>query len=251
MAWIDADAVFDPDDMAPPVIGIASELVKHDSGFHRHQKGQLLFAQQGCMRIVTHEQFSVVPPQRVVWLPPNVMHRVFFTEVVGYRSIYIDTEHFTHLPNQPITWNSTQLLRALLEAIAFSEWDIDWNAPSRGAHWLLVLWDELKNAKQEEAYLEFPKDYRLKNIDFLQGAPQLQKLAKQVGASERTITRIFLKETGLNYQAWRQQWRLLRAIELLSEHQSLMEIALQLGFANDSAFSLFFKNMTGVSPSRY
>ena len=44
MAWIEADAIFDPDTMAMPIIGISSELVKHNSGEHQHNKGQLLFA---------------------------------------------------------------------------------------------------------------------------------------------------------------------------------------------------------------
>lgn len=34
---------------------------------------------------------------------------------------------------------------------------------------------------------------------------------------EHTISRIFIRDTGMNYQNWRQQWRLLRAIEMLAE----------------------------------
>lgn len=251
MAWIEADAIFDPDTMAIPIIGISSELVKHNSGEHQHNKGQLLFAREGSMRVVIDQKLSVIPPQKAVWLPPNQPHCVFFTEVVGYRSIYIDTEVFPDLPKEPATWSCSPLLKCIMEEIAQSDWATDWQLPSRGAHWLLVLWDELKLADREEHYLELPRDYRIQKFDLLTYAPPLSELAKHIGASERTITRIFLKETGLNYQSWRQQWRLFRAIELLSEQRSMMDIALTLGFANDSAFSTFFKNMTGSSPTNY
>lgn len=251
MAWIEADTIFDPDKMTMPIIGIASEMMEHNSGTHQHNKGQLLFAQQGSMRVIIDNKLSVIPPQKVVWLPPKQIHRVFFTKIVGYRSIYIDTNIYSHLPQHPTTWGCSTLLRCIMEEIAQSDWHMDWQFPSRGAHWLFVLWDELKIAKRHGIYLNLPTDYRLQKFDFLSYAPPLSELAQKVGASERTITRIFIKETGLNYQSWRQQWRLFRAIELLSEHKSMIEISLILGFSNDSAFSTFFKNMTGLSPTKY
>jgi AraC-like DNA-binding protein len=51
--------------------------------------------------------------------------------------------------------------------------------------------------------------------------PMLKSLAEETGAVEKTITRIFKKETGLSYQEWRQQWRLQRSIELLVEGNSI------------------------------
>lgn len=251
MAWIEADTLFNPDHMARPIIGIASRLMKHDSGLHQHCKGQLLFAEQGSMKVVIKDQLSVIPPQKIVWIPPQYPHQVFFTEVVGYRSIYIDTEIFSHLPAKPVTWSCPALLKAILEEIAQADWQTDWQLPAREAYWLQLLWQELQYAPREEHYLTLPQDYRLQHYNFLENAPPLSELTQKVAASERTISRIFLKETGLNYQAWRQQWRLFRAIELLSTTKSILEIALILGFSNDSAFSTFFKNMTGKSPSTF
>ena len=100
-------------------------------------------------------------------------------------------------------------------------------------------------------HLALPQDYRLQKIDFQQLPPPLHVLTATVGASEKTITRIFQKETGLGYQAWRQQWRLLKAIALLSDDLPLMEVAHQLGFASDTIFAQFFKRMTGKTPKQY
>lgn len=77
--------------------------------------------------------------------------------------------------------------------------------------------------------------------------PELQVLERQIGASGRTISRIFQRETGMSYQQWRQQWRLMRAMELLATGRDLSYSAFELGFASDSAFIAFFKDMTGIT----
>jgi len=74
-------------------------------------------------------------------------------------------------------------------------------------------------------------------------------LEQQIGASSRTIGRILRRDTGMSYQQWRQQWRLLRAVELLSTQRSISYTAYELGFASDSAFIAFFKKMTGTTPA--
>lgn len=251
MAWIDADALFNADSMAAPIIGIASKLVRHDSGMHLHQKGQLLFSEKGAMTIMLGHQLSVLPPQRLAWIPPELSHRVQFNEVVNYRSIYIDTGIYAHLPKKHTIWSVSPLLREILEVIARADWETNWNAGYRGGHWLQVLWDELAFGETQDVQLPLPEDYRFQKMDFSKLPPELNELAKTIGASEKTITRVFQRETGLGYQAWRQQWRLLKAIELLSDEMPLMEIALLLGFSNDSAFAQFFKKMTGKTPKQY
>ncbi len=66
--------------------------------------------------------------------------------------------------------------------------------------------------------LPLPRDKRLAPLlaSLEQLPPELQALTTRIGASSRTIGRIFLRETGMGYQQWRQQWRLMRAIELLA-----------------------------------
>ncbi|MNJ79696.1 Helix-turn-helix domain protein [compost metagenome] len=55
----------------------------------------------------------------------------------------------------------------------------------------------------------------------------------------------------MGYQQWRQQWRLMRAIELLATGRNIGYSAFELGFASDSAFIAFFKAMTGTTPGVY
>ncbi|UXM81563.1 helix-turn-helix domain-containing protein [Shewanella seohaensis] len=53
------------------------------------------------------------------------------------------------------------------------------------------------------------------------------------------------------YQAWRQQWRLLSAIEQLAAGASVAQVGFNLQFSSDSAFISFFKQYTGITPAQY
>lgn len=79
---------------------------------------------------------------------------------------------------------------------------------------------------------------------------RLGQLAQQIGTAERTISRIFIRDTGMNYQSWRQQWRLLKATKMLSAGESSSHVAQQLEFASDSDFIGFFRQHTCSTPAR-
>jgi AraC-like DNA-binding protein len=80
----------------------------------------------------------------------------------------------------------------------------------------------------------------------------LEIIADEVGgASLRTFERLFVEETGLSLAAWRRQSRMLAAISLLSEGQSISEVATAVGYDSAAAFSTAFKQCFGVPPSGY
>ncbi|MFJ4247061.1 AraC family transcriptional regulator [Pseudomonas sp. NPDC089741] len=252
MAWLDAHATFDADRLPAPVIGIASTLGDHDSGLHRHQRGQLLYTRQGCTRITLAQQLCLLPPSRAAWIPPGVSHRAVMQQSVDYRSIYLIPELCATLPQQVCVIEVSPLLRAVLEPMALADFATDWQQ-GKFAHLLGLYLSEIAEATQQPMLLPLPADKRLapllKTPERL--PPELQVLEQQIGASSRTIGRIFQRETGMSYQQWRQQWRLMRAMELLATGRSLSYCAFESGFASDSAFIAFFKVMTGSTPGHW
>ncbi|WP_445496319.1 AraC family transcriptional regulator [Photorhabdus sp. SF281] len=250
MAWLSRDDSFDPDSLGVPVVGIAAELGQHDSGFHQHEMGQLLFTQQGCISITLADHLCILPPTRVAWIPPGISHRAEIRESVGYRSIYLDINQIGCLAEHIEILDVTPLLRAVLERIAQSSFSTDWlHGPA--ANLLAVCLDEIRLAKREPTLLPLPFDRRLACIPMTTLPPPLKILAMNIGASEKTISRIFRRETGLSYQQWRQQWRLIKSIELLAKQGNLSFVADELEFSSDSAFIIFFKKMTGQPPREY
>lgn len=251
MAWLKQSDAFDADNYSAPLIGIAAEMAaQHDSGFHCHQRGQLLFTERGAIQITLTDTLSVLPPTRVAWIPPQILHRAQMFEAVGYRSLYPDAQLSACLPPTCEIFGVSPLLREILFLFAGLPFDSDWTQP-RLQHLLPVFLDELTLAGREDMQLPLPSDRRLKTLDPRILPPQLNELASRCGAGEKTITRIFRRETGMSYQQWRQQWRLIKSVELLAKKYRSSDIAQALGFASDSAFVSFFRKMTGKTPGEY
>lgn len=252
MAWLEAHDRFDPDRFPALVIGIASTLGDHDSGLHQHQRGQLLYTRQGCTRITLAQQLCLLPPSRAAWIPGGVTHRAVMQQSVDYRSIYLTPELCRELPQQVCVIEVSPLLRAVLEPMAIADFATDWQQ-GKFVHLLGLCLSEIRDAAQQPMLLPLPQDKRLALLlaQPERLPPELQMLEQQIGASSRTIGRIFQRETGMSYQQWRQQWRLMRAMELLATGRNLGYCAFELGFASDSAFIAFFKSMTGNTPGAW
>lgn len=255
MAVLKQNEEFDADSIQKKVIGIASDMVMHDSGFHFHTtKTQLLYAPSGCMTVTTSDRQFVLPPFRMLWIPANAVHRVNFRNIVAYRSVYFDesySEKYMKAGLKVLHVNS--LLKEIIERICFWEWlELD----NDQTNLLKVFWDEMSKSPEEKLELKIPQDRRFKKLSeewtLRDAMPlMLKDLAEKAGAVEKTISRIFKKETGLSYQEWRQQWRLQRSIELLVEGNSIGEVSHILDFSSDSAFIDFFKKQTGSTPLQY
>ncbi|WP_394202432.1 AraC family transcriptional regulator [Shewanella waksmanii] len=249
MAVIQVNTRFNPDSISNCVVGIAADVGQHDSGVHQHKKGQLLFASHGCISFALSSEMYVLPPTKAVWIPPNTAHQAKMTNVVGYRSVYFDCNKFT-TPKNITMIEVDGLLKALIDKMALWPWD----TPEPLMHNTTALfWEEFNGAKQHSFQLPIPDNRRLTKFrqQLLQAdfkVPSITTLAKTVGASPKTITRIFKAQTGMSYQDWKLQWRLLKAIELLSQAMPVGEVAHRLDFCSDSAFIAFFKKQTGQTP---
>ena len=75
--------------------------------------------------------------------------------------------------------------------------------------------------------------------------------ARLAGASGRTLARLFLRETGMTFGQWRQQARLLEASRRMAVGQSVLTVALDLGYESSSAFIVMFRRALGTTPGRY
>jgi methylphosphotriester-DNA--protein-cysteine methyltransferase len=87
--------------------------------------------------------------------------------------------------------------------------------------------------------LALPQDKRLALLAGDALPPPLQQLAARCGASEKTISRIFRRDTGMTYQQWRQQWRLMKAVELLATGERITDRA-GAGFRQRQRLYLLF-----------
>jgi AraC-like DNA-binding protein len=252
MARLEITSPFNPDTYPGKVVGLAASLGDHDSGLHQHERGQLLYARQGCIRVTVGDHLCLLPPSRAVWIPAGFPHRAVMRKVVDYRSIWFDLELCAQLPQKVCVIEVGRLLEEILEPMALAGFDQDWDH-TRFDYLIGLSIHEICEAPRQPMLLPMPQDRRLTMLtakpDVL--PPELNELANTVGATGKTIGRIFQRETGMSYQQWRQQWRVLRAVELLVIGYPVSHASADLGFASDSAFITFFKKMLGCTPGTY
>ncbi len=219
---------------------------------HWHREGQILFAQFGVMQVTTARGHWLVPPERAVWLPPGIEHSVGILTECAMRSLYFEPSALTvDLPGEAVVVAVGPLLRAAILALHDP-------GPAERAALLarLILMDIAAVAPLPTA-LPLPSDPRARRaVDILLRAPEqspaLADLAARVGASARTLTRLFPAETGLTFKQWRQRARILAAIDLLNRPGATVKtVAARLGFQSGAAFGQAFRQVLGMTPSAF
>ncbi|MBI3898952.1 MAG: helix-turn-helix transcriptional regulator [Gammaproteobacteria bacterium] len=246
--------IIDPDKIARPAFVLHQRYARADSAPHKHRKGQLLYAAEGVPRIETDGGSWIVPPQRGVWLPPGFMHRIVSRRSFTLCSLYIESSGARALPKRCCTVAVTPLVRELLLQAAHYGGRYPKNGPQARLHAVLI--DQVATLPQTPLYLPEPKDRRLRTITAaLRADPAatdtLEDWATRVGASSRTLARLFTKETKLSFAMWRQQLRLLVALEALAQGRSVTAAAVDVGYQDTSAFIAMFRQALGVTPGRY
>lgn len=241
--------------MTRPVVGYAADFPHgHRIRRHRHAAGQLIFAASGVMTVATDAGRWVVPPERAVWVPPQVPHEIRMTGAVRMRTLYLDGKARARLPTDCAVVHVRPLLRELvLAAVAFTK---PYAPTSREGRIVAVLLDELVAARTAPLHLPMPSDPRARAItERLLDDPgdkrSLGAWARDAGASARTLARLFRRETGLGFAEWRQQARLLHALERLAAGEAVTSLALDLGYDSPSAFITMFRSRLGATPGRY
>jgi AraC-like DNA-binding protein len=129
-------------------------------------------------------------------------------------------------------------------------------ADGRDWHLLRLLVHELRSVPVLPLYLPLPADRGLRVIcEALMAQPDddatVDMHAQQLGIATRTFHRLFLRETGMRFSHWRQQARLLLALENLARGDKIIDVALDHGYTSQSAFAAMFKKHFGIAPSRF
>ena len=98
-------------------------------------------------------------------------------------------------------------------------------------------------------YVESALEYIHANFD---ADITLTSLAEKYGITKEHLSRIFKKETGLNFSEYLTNLRLKKACEMLCfSNESVSEIAYSCGFNDSNYFSDRFKKIYNLTPSKY
>lgn len=134
-------------------------------------------------------------------------------------------------------------------------WDAPARTPAQGRLAGVIL-DEIACLPEAPLALPMPADTRVRKVATamladLSDTRNLEGWAALGALSARTLSRLFVLETGLSFTAWRQRARLLKAMELLAAGRPVTAVALDLGYDNTSAFIALFRRAYGCTPGQY
>jgi len=241
--------------VARPVAAMPKDFPSgHHIARHSHPRGQLVYATRGVMRVATDQGTWVVPPQRALWIPPGVEHEIRMSGAVAMRTLYIAPDTAIALPADCQVIEVSELLRALI--LAAMEEPVEYDSGSRGEAIAQLLLHELRGVAVVPLHLPMPRDEKLQAVcrrvqDSLSDDIDIETLARAAGMSSRSLARLFQRETGMGFLAWRQQARLAEALAQLSTGKAVALVANDLGYASPAAFTAMFRRSLGTTPGKY
>ena len=217
---------------------------------HTHKWVQLSYAIRGVIEVSTATGRFVAPPHRAIWIPARVSHSVRSAPDTEIRSLYIDPDAVAYHPACRVLV-VTPLMRELIRT--FSELRVEYDEEGSEGRLVRVLLDQLAAAPEADLALPWPNDRRLRKLcEELQAKPDSRKslsdYSQQMQLSERSLSRLFVQETGLSFRRWRQRSRLLSSLPLLERGDRVTDVALACGYESMSAFVAAFREQMGMTP---
>lgn len=218
---------------------------------HAHERAQLVFAVRGTMTVHAAGVLWLLPPSHALWVPGGVTHRIRMNGPVEMRTLYVQPRHAARVGRECRVLFVSPLLRELI--VRAMELPPLYDQRGMAARVMTLILDEVAALPAQPLGLCMPRDPRLlklceRVLADVSAAGSVAQLGACVGLSERSVTRLFPRETGLSFGRWLSQARLLKAFELFDQGHSVTRVALELGYASPSAFTKMFRRSMGMPP---
>ena len=246
--------IFFPEADIPVVVVPKTYPDGYTIGWHNHDYCQLVYACSGVMVVEAEQSLWVIPPQRAVWIPAGISHKVEMYGLAEMRNVYLKPHCSPHLPNSSTVVNVSSLLGEIIAYMTTGRFE-QGNTGEK-ERLVAVLLDQLKIADQAELSLPLAEDKRLVRVcESIMAQPadcqSLSDWSKSLNISSRTLSRLFRQEMGMSFIEYRNQVRLFQALKRLASGQSVTSVALDVGFVSLSAFNRLFKRHFGTTPGHY
>lgn len=218
---------------------------------HEHVDHELVVVTAGLFTLEIGGILWMVPPMLAIWIPACVRHSATAAPGTAYTCAYVRPERSAVLWLRPTLVASSPMLLATLAYLAQDA--IELGARGRAE---AVFYDLLAPVSASALELPMPRDDRARNVaESLLRDPSderhLEDWGRCVGASARTLQRLFAAQTGISFERWRTQARIRAALVYLAQGLTVGEVSRRLGYRSSSAFVTRFTSVIGVTPGQY
>ncbi|MFK4118763.1 AraC family transcriptional regulator [Streptomyces longwoodensis] len=252
--------------VALPIICRAMKVIRHVSvaptsarrlapgtgiDAHRHDDHQIVFAGRGVVAVTTRAGSWTALATRAIWIPAGTVHSHQAHGEVELHLIGLPADTNPLGLDEPAVLRVSPLLRELILVCTREQTD---DTPEQ-RRLRAVLCDQLRISAQQPLHVPTPTEPRLRALcDILHADPAdnrtLAALGRQVGASDRTLSRLFKADLGMTFPQWRTQLRLSHALVLLAQNTPVTVVAHLCGWSSASAFIDVFRRAFGHTPGR-
>lgn len=218
---------------------------------HRHDDHQIVYAGRGVLSVTTDRDTWITPATRAIWVPAGTLHE--------HRAYGATDLHLVGLPvgDNPLGLTAPAMLAVdpLLRELIVAYTDDPGDDSAERGRVRAVLLDRLRRSPRQALRLPTPSDPRLAAVcAALDADPadsrSLGGFGAAVGASERTLSRLFRTELAMTFPQWRTQLRLHHALVLLAQGVPVTAVAHRVGWASTSAFIDVYRRAFGETPGR-
>lgn len=249
---------FDPDDRT---VFLQCTIVDERSpaganiGLHAHTTGQFVAALNGLVGLELGERRLALPPASAAWVPPGIRHEGLLGQGAASLYCHVFPDWAKLFPAEPCQLLLTPLTLELMKH--FAEGPACTRLESHEGRLARVLCEELMLAPRLPLFFApMPAHEGLRAAaEAIAARPSIARTAaswaESLSMSERTLSRLTLRETGLSFGVWRQRLVMLAAADLLLKGTSSEKAAFDLGYASPSAFTAAFRRTFGTTPGNF
>lgn len=216
--------------------------------------GAIVYSSNGLLIVICDHGRWLVPPGTFLVLGRQVEYRLTMATHVKHKSINL-ASGFNYVRCFDNVYKMTPLMQELFVSLEKMGSSLQANTHN------ILLSDLLNNSQpwsgpSNLGFLERPKDQRVSLIcnyvqNNLDSPRTLREWANKLNYDTRTLHRLFVSEFGMPFVKWRQQVRILAALKWLNEGRTVLDVALDLGYQTQSAFTAMFRRQTGMTPTEW
>lgn len=232
-----------------------------NTDLHYHEQTQLISPEMGIVYLYSEYGSYCVPANHYIYVAANVQHRLISrSHNLKLKTIFLNlTNEITGINDKEMVkiFSPNELLDNLLN-FGVQHWNTHQNNDLRASGL-----DSLKRmlpyllTKPIQFHTRAPQSERLLRLvefimDTLAENLTIDLISEKAEMPQRTLFRLFKKETGMTLFQFIKFSRMQKAIELMEDPSlSISEIVYKIGYESIATFSNTFKKLVGISPKKY
>lgn len=225
---------------------------------HRHSKGQLTYFEGGSSHLYADNKTFFIPTNHFVWIPAQRLHQFVHLKVqdICVRTFYFPTSLYNGTYFEEIgIYHAGPLVSQVLglpESRGYQPRDPIFDFLTSFIRLLPTISKQSINLQLPGTDHPVIKEVLSYLLAHVEEPLTLSSVSERYHLGERTFSRLFFRELGMNFFQYLKNARMMRSVELiLAGQHSMTEIAYRVGYTSLAAYSNAFVSVMNKRPTDF